>query len=207
MFHYLSSPRLDLDCFVPYDHIREFYPIQLTDQALGLSLWTDIDVEIHRDHQGQVHADYASADKISDLQIHHSRQWQGFVSAQEYQHYKILAPWFCRANRPVKFQMVPSLEILNLSPVVTVLPGHLDFVYQSAMHVNTLWHVGTEGVSQLLQAGLPLVRLVPLTPVRLRVHCHSVTMEEYHRLTYTPKFGGLYRERVVRQKQHGCPFA
>lgn len=205
----MFTKKLYLDCYTVYEHIAEFYPIQWRSGQLNLPLWTDITVEIYRDAQGLIRSDYATADRVSALHPHDPLQWEGYISSQHYQHYKILAPWHIEASEPVKFVMSPHHDMLAHAGHITVPPGDIDFVYQRAIHVNTFWHTDQRGcASQLLTAGTGLVQLTPLLPRDVRVRIHAVTLEEFNRKNYTPKFLGLYRERQERdQERRGCPFA
>jgi hypothetical protein len=205
----MFTKKLYLDCYTVYEHIAEFYPITWHNQQLHLHLWTDVSVEIHRDKGGQIRSDYATADRVSALQPHDPQQWQGYIDSQQYQHYKILAPWHIEASEPVKFVMSPHPDMLAHMGAVTVPPGDIDFVYQRAIHVNTFWHTDAQGdASHLLTAGTGLVSLTPIEPRHIIVRTHCVTLDEFNRKNYTPKFLGLYRERYARdQERKGCPFA
>lgn len=206
MLKHLFARPIYLDCYTVYEHIAEFYPLRTDSRGITMRLWTDLCVEIHRDRQGMIRSDYSSADRVSGLQIHDPRQWEGYVDTQRYQHYKILAPWHIEATEPVLFQMTPARGILEHVSAVTVPPGLIDFVNQRALHVNTFWSAGVEGeLSYFLPAGTELVTLTALTdrPVVIRTHC--ITLDEFTAKNYTPKFMGLYRERVRIESK--CPFA
>jgi hypothetical protein len=160
-------------------------------------------VEIYRDAQGLIRSDYATADRVSALHPHDPLQWQGYIDSQQYQHYKILAPWHIEASEPVKFIMAPHEDMIAHTGAITVPPGDIDFVYQRAIHVNTFWHTDLRGsASHLLTAGTGLISLTPLVPRQVHVRIHAVTLDEFNRKNYTPKFQGLYRER-----ERTCPFA
>jgi hypothetical protein len=192
-----------------YNHIAEFYPITWDGTSLSIPLWTDFDIELGRDQQGFIRSRYSPADRVSSLQIHDPQQWQGYVDTQQHQHYKILSPWHIEASRPVRFHLTPHEHMLRIADLVTVPPGQIDFVYQRAIHINTFWHAGPDGnLSHLLEAGTGLARLTPVEPVQVVVRVHSVTLAEFDMRNYTPKFMGLYRERVTRdQDSKGCPFS
>jgi len=171
--------------------------------SFTLPLWTDIAIELTGRPSG-IEARYACADQLTQLEIHDPSQYRGFVDLLQYQHYKILAPWYIRSNKDTLWNFQQSTW--NHGPwlgTMNILPGQVDFVYQNVVHINTLWKLGAQGrTSTMIPAGTPMIQLSARTEEEVDLRTHAVTIAEYNKMMYVPKFQGLYKENKAKR----CPF-
>ena len=183
--------------------------IDMYANSYTLPLWTDINVEL--DYTGREPKDgYTCADTITKLVGHDSKQWEGFLDPNKFHHYKIMAPWYMRGKDNVSWSYTQSTwshgHLLN---DVTILPAQLNFKYASAINVNAMFHIGpTRRNSIFLEAGLPLVNLVPISDRKVDLRIHPVTQDEFNKYMYLGKFNGWNKEvqkyRDTPSKK--CPF-
>lgn len=167
-----------------------------------LPLWTDITVEMQRGSRG-LESRYMCADGLSTMEIHDQSQYKGYVDANQYQHYKLRSPWLLFSKSDIFWNFhQASWHHGDWLGTMNILPGQVDFKFQHVVHINMLLRNSDTGrTSMMLPAGLPMVMLSPRTEKEVDLRVHSVTMPEFNRMLYMPKFSGLYKENKDK-----CPF-
>lgn len=167
-----------------------------------LPLWTDVTVEMQRSQRG-LESRYMCADGLSTMETHDNSQFRGYVNPDLYQHYKLRVPWIIYSKSDIFWNYnQASWHHGDWLGTLNILPGQIDFKYNHIAHINMLLKISDTGrTSMMLPAGLPMVMLSPRTEKEVDMRLHSVTMQEFNRMLYMPKFTGLYKENKSR-----CPF-
>jgi len=176
-----------------------------------LPLWTDVAVELSHIENVKIWK-YQFADNTSIIQLHDYESFAGMVDPNLYQHFKIISPWVLSSKKETPFLMTQPVWTGGDSLCKYVnLPGVVEFKYQYSINVNTMWEYIPGQVRQVtLEAGMPLVHLIPLTEDRVEIRCHEISTEEFNKKHHPiVKFKGSHRERKLRLNSNepsGCPF-
>jgi len=133
-------------------------------QGFVLPLWCDYSLIV--DRAGDT-VGYAGAGSNA-ASLHDARQSQGVLDS--FYSIKLHSPWVFRCNKDIKFIAVQNTYAVN-SEFYSVPPAVVDFYHQGATNIFVLINRNQESKELILNAGLPLVRYIPLTeePVELRV--------------------------------------
>jgi hypothetical protein len=122
---------------------------------------------------------------------------------------KLVSPWVFRETTGVKFLWLGaewSLDKLEIK----VLPGVINFDIISDINVNLMFPV-RDGIFTI-NAGLPLVHLVPLSDKNLKVTNHIVTEQELNKIRINSSLTSFFGWRKAlqlrkRNRERGtCPF-
>jgi hypothetical protein len=119
---------------------------------------------------------------------------------------KINTPWMVREKEGINFYLSdPIWNKENNLNSIRVLPGIINFKYQTAVNANILLSTVNERVE--LNHGEPLIQLIPLSDRDIDIRCHLVTTEELEKMNSVftiSSFGNRYSKI---KKVHGdkCP--
>jgi hypothetical protein len=188
--------------------------IDMYNNSFILPLWSDVSIEMYLSVDGVKQWRYNFSDNISNLEVHHESQFTNFIDYQKYQHIKFQPRWKLKESKGIKFYVThPTWNMGHTNFKFQVLPGVLNFKYQTSIAINTLWKypdVLEKIDSTLLEADTPLAHIIPLTDKPVNIKTHIVTQEEFNRHSgSTSKFSGIYRENkkiIDRNEKSKCPF-
>jgi hypothetical protein len=97
--------------------------------------------------------------------------------------------------------------MLNITNDFNLLDGVLDFKYQNGTNINFFLN-NTIRNQVLLEAGTPMLHMIPLTEKKLEIKLHLIEEIEYTKMfalnNATPKFSGNYAEK--KKLNATCPF-
>ena len=144
--------------------------LELHRHSFVLPSWADIYIE--RTQQSRL--DYGSnnpqqpieitielADR-STIETHPAEQYGAFIQADQWQHVKILSPWYFEHQEPLRWAWTqPTWALNQFMGDIIILPGIMDFNQQHHTHVNLL--IRRAPGSLLIPAGTPLIQLTPMT--------------------------------------------
>jgi hypothetical protein len=183
--------------------------VDLYSNSFSIPLWSDISIEMELIADQKIWR-YKFADKKSWLDSHDQQQYNGIVDYSKYQQLKFNPPWFLEEKSGVKFMMSQhTWNIVEESSNFTVLPGIIDFKYQSSVNISTMVRYPEVGLlSMMFEAGTPLVHLTPLTDKRVEIKTHLISATEFERKHPMTKFVDNYKERKTRidEQESKCPF-
>lgn len=138
---------------------------------------------------------------------HPSWQWGNHSLFKGYHHLKISSPWRFREKTGAKFMMTNSFW--NDPQTNYFVPnGILDFKYQTTTNIN-IWipknKFGGSG-KFLLEAGNPLVQIIPLEDKEIVIHMQEVSDDVFYgdELDYIFTQKGMYYKRKnILSKREG----
>ena len=89
-----------------------------------------------------------------------------------------MSPWLIKEKTGIQFYVTnPFWNNPDLMDKLFITTGILDFKYQCATHVNSF--IKKQNANILIQAGTPLVHMIPITEKKVKVKCHTVTAQEH----------------------------
>ena len=183
--------------------------IDLYRQSFTIPLWSDLALDLDSS-TGEKKWRYNFADKETPAVPHSTIEFDGANTFKDYQHLKIVSPWFLREKSGVTFLM--SQHTWNLSKYLstfTVLPGVMDFKYQHSININTFFAYKDTKSSILIPAGTPMAHLTPLTEKEVEIKCHTIDTVKFNTMLNIPTFNNNYkktRAMAVERESKKCPF-
>lgn len=145
-----------------------------------IPLWSDI--AIKTEESGKCSYDYSVSMRAPDIapgEFHSPMQLN--YNFKDFIHFKFVSPWLFREKTGVKFLFSePSWNMENHLNKLHVLPGIADFKTQNASNIN-VFLPKTDNYF-VLEAGTPLVQLIPISEKSIELEIHEVGEEEYRRI-------------------------
>jgi hypothetical protein len=173
--------------------------VDLFKNTINIPLWQDFHIKYDK---GQViDVDVPGVPKGNEqhfIQQHHPDQWNGAFKG--YTHVKLMSPWLVTAEGPyrdIPFLLhAPSWHHTEQLGMFNVLPGELNFAYQSATAINMFLQPTLGPAEITLEAGNIIAYLTPLQhDVKIEIETKWVTEEEWRSLMkHHFTFDGFYRK-------------
>lgn len=130
-------------------------------------------------------------------------------------HLKFVSPWCVEEKTGVKLLWTAPTWNQYPTPIPSICPGITTHKYQDTMNLNTFWpKVDRE---YMIEAGAPMVHLIPLTDAKVEFKIHEVDESEFYKKTnrsyamYNWSFHNAYQKGVKKmkekeKKESKCPF-
>jgi len=179
--------------------------------AISLNMWCTLDFHIDSKNKKW---EWNAAMPLRAHGEHKPKQYGSFLPPDNYDHFKIGTPWFFKTSRHVKFAWVDSFWCRNT--MAYFFPNAIvDYFYQHTTDVNMFFSYGDKPYSFTIQAGQPMIFLIPLTEEKVEIRNHLVSVQEIER--YAPVDVGVssaFNRYQIRKKhtdkllsqQKKCPF-
>jgi hypothetical protein len=181
-------------------------------KGLTIPMWCDLKIDIMPDEK-YLKSEFSSEDYYSES--HNIQQMKGYLD-EGYFHIKLISPWIFRCKENVDFVWTQHTWNFSNPSSIIIPPAVVDYKYQSGTNINMFVNMKQTTKNILIEAGQPMINIVPLSDQKLKIHHHLVSSEELRRI-YTPygfkffAFNGLYDkikkmtdERESSEKK--CPF-
>jgi len=172
-----------------------------------LPMWCDLSLKVGK--LGSKSYEYIFADGMSKAMVHPAYQRGELYPEEKYQHFKIETPWIFSCEEDINFIYAEPTWNIDAPEIVKVLPGVLNFKYQTSCNVNTIWSRQADDMFYTVDFKQPLAHLIPVTERKVELKLHLVSSEKFwslgrrvSRLTFLNKYANLKRELKIR----GCPF-
>ena len=126
--------------------------------------------------------------------IHDPEQTDNIFLKNKIQHIKLNSPWHFRTNKLVNFTWIdPFWNKIdqNSDKEFTILPGLIEFRYQTGTEVNLVFSTSGEKRVINISTGEPLVMLVPNTDEQIIIKTHLIGPNEWHKFDGGGKFFNL----------------
>ena len=165
-----------------------------------LPLWSDLIVDVNK--EGYF---YVFADKKSFSQEHNPKQHGN--SFNNFHHMKIISPWYVVEKSGIKFAFLePTWDWAKERHSLRILPAVVSYDLQSATNINIFLEKKEKEYRVQIDAGEPIVHLIPLTDKKVNLKTHIVDQAEYDLIsTRNPptKFVGSFEvyKKFMRNKK------
>lgn len=181
--------------------------IDLYRSGFIVPMWADLAVEIGE--IGSPSYRYQYADARSEAMHHPTYQRGSAFPEEKYQHLKFSVPWYLQCKEDINFLFSAPTWNMESPEKFTVLPGVLNFKYQGAVNINTLWVREIALRRQLLPFGSPLAQLIPVTEQKIVLEHHLLDTSEFENMRCMGRrvsFTSNYRKLKQVMEVGGCPF-
>ena len=185
--------------------------------------WTDFKVTTNSKGDGHIHLyDSASAHQSQPTgespQGQSHPRWQLGENNPAFNsliHLKFITPWRIEEKTGCKLLWIAPTWNQYPTVVPSVAPGITEYKYQDTVNVNTFWPKADR--RHTIEAGTPLVHLIPLTDAKVEFKIHEVDESEFFKKTsksysmYNWSFHNAYQKGVKKikekeKKESKCPF-
>jgi hypothetical protein len=161
-------------------HCRGF--IDLYKDSIIIPFWGKLKIDISDNIRKNVkwECNYEIYTK-QPIQVHNELEYKGFTN-NCYQHMKIISPWKCRTNKYVKFILTDPLYNRTDLNEYSVLPGVVDFKYQTSTHVNIMTEYKNDDRFIIFDPLTPMAMLTPISEENIIIKTHLIDFSEYQNL-------------------------
>lgn len=178
--------------------------IDLYKKAIVLPLASDVSLELGPTGDGFFR--WASADNSVSVVEHPIPQRGSYLPNDRYQHIKMGSPWFVQCDEDVEFMFFQPTYNFETPETFIIPPAVINFKYQNATHVNIFLPRNAGTKKLLLEAGQPIVGLVPLTDRPIEMRFHLVTQNEIHEMARNiTTFSNSYARHKDKLNGKKCP--
>ena len=176
-------------------------------QGAMMPMWSDCEVVVGEAGSGEFRYQYSNGYSVAQSHAENQRGTQ--YPNCDYLHLKFESEWRLRCEEDIDFLVTAPVWNHNTPENFTILPGSLNFKYQPFLNINVLFRRKPTTEKYLIQFGLPIAHLVPLTERKVVIKTHLVSSDEIKRMSavgaYTT-FAGKYQNNKRLLKASGCPF-
>ena len=133
---------------------------------------------------------------------HHNDPWRTVVVPYW------ISPWIFSTKQEIKWSWIQNTWALNELKEFTIPPAVVDYKHNNFTHINMFIHKNTNKSKVLINAGTPLINLVPMSDKKVKIHTHydpdrfDAIQQLNTRFSYT-KF---YNKKKKLTKEKKCPF-
>jgi hypothetical protein len=171
-------------------------------------LWSALKVAIGEKGSGAYHYQYA--DEFSMAHVHGQSQRGAFLPDHDYQHLKLIAPWYIHCDEEVSFYSVQPTWNMSTFVDYSVLSGVLEFKYQNVVNINLMFSRGSAQKMVEIPLGQPLMHIMPLDkrPVEIKIIVDQNRYNKMVSLNRALSFNNAYKDKktIAKSQTHGCPF-
>ena len=174
--------------------------------GFNIPLWTDVIIETDLD--GSYKYQMALGMDPSPVS-EHGREQMG-PEFDELIHMKLHNPWTFSEKTGVEFYFAPAWwNQIKLLPNMFVPPAIINFKYQVGAEINLFFPRINNRME--LDAGQPMVQLIPLTEHDIDIRCHLISKDEMNTqnsLHANTTFHNAYKLKKIalQVKEKKCPF-
>jgi len=177
--------------------------------GITIPLWSDFLINIRGKQTS-----WKFSDQNTEMMSHLFIQMNNYLNGDEYFHYKIFSPWSFKCKEDVNFMWVQSTWSFNKPEEIIIPPAIIDYKYQIGTNINFFGKYVAENTKKdiLIEAGQPMVNIIPLSERKLKFHNHLIGQDEYNKIVMPykiqSKFHSLYnnRKKFLDKKESKCPF-
>lgn len=149
---------------------------------------------------------WASANVSTRIVVHPEFQRGAFLPDANYQHFKIEMPWSVTCDEDVEFAMTQPTMNFESPNTFLIPPAVVNFKYQTGVNVNMFIPRTLDMQRLTLEAGQPMLALIPLSDREVSVKHHLVSQKELEAVERnTVTFMGMYKRHKSRKNGMTCP--
>lgn len=142
-------------------------------------MWTDMLFETSPIGQSDYRWEFS--DHMSTGVVHQSMLRGDFLSDREFSHLKIMVPWVIECSDP-DIKWILQQPSWNMKGMPYITPsGVVSFKHQHSCHVNIFALKKDTPSKFMIEAGHPILQLIPMSNKKIDIRCHVVSKEEYDR--------------------------
>lgn len=166
-----------------------------------LPMWTDMRIVV--DPKGETGVAWQFADMRSNATAHSAVQRGSFLPDADYAQVKLSPPWILKSKESVVWIMFQPTYSFDAPDKLIFLPGMVDFQWDTNVNIQ-LASPRLEGRHNLIsiEAGTPLMTMLPMTDKEIEFRHHHVTRDEMMRRDHAPvKFNGdgMFMRKLVKR--------
>lgn len=169
--------------------------IDLYTKGFIVPMWSDLAIKTSQVHET---IEYQFADNRSQIEFHNHQQRGDYLNYKQYNHFKIICPWYVETNEDIDWMMVPCTW------------NHNPFDYHISLGTMNLHRVPFLNIqcfvpyldkTFIIEQGTPMIQLVPLSSKPIDLKLHLITPEELdhkrksNRISFTDSYRKVWKKR------------
>jgi hypothetical protein len=187
-------------------------------KGITIPMWTDASLGVAKvdgayGEQYQIISEFGDGPQ-TNCEVHRPEQMStDFLPEAEYINFKIHTPWVFETDDEIEWVWTQPTYNFSHPDIFTILPGVIEFKYNHNVFLNLSMRksLGGEALMLNLDAGDPMVNLIPLTDKPVDVKLHLVSKEQwFEKFSETNHvfFKGNYKKliKLRKEKESKCPF-
>jgi len=144
--------------------------------GIVVPLWGELEIEISSIKENTYKWEFSNKD--IDVQQHLTDQWDGFSQGKRH-NFKLISPWAIKMREAIRFSYSqPIWSQKEFFEHFTILPGVLEFKYQSSVELNYIVCPKKEKVVFRIPALTPMVMMHPMTERKIQIRHHLMNKED-----------------------------
>jgi hypothetical protein len=207
---WLNLPKSDFD-YEFMDQTRNMKTcVGFTDffqNSVCIRLWSDLAIKLSKEDNTEIYWKYKFSDPKNKIHTHVRDEFNGFLD-MNYQQLKIETPWRFKCKEDVNWLFVGNPYSKNLNNDMNILPGILNFKYQTTTNIQLILKVENNQAEKIFTHNTPLVNLFPMSDKKIVIHNHLVSSEEYKKIaTHLGSFENSYKKmkNIFKINESKCP--
>lgn len=175
--------------------------IELHKRGLIMPMWSDLVMEV-------INGNYRYQMALEDYGLNGGMSILWHNAEQHGNHYndkislKITSPWKLREKTGVDFLYTPyTWATAKTLPKIQFLNGMLNFKHQASTHIQGFLPIEDQQCRMEIEAGEPLMQLIPLSDKKIEPHIHVVTDAEFEKFKYLEATFKFQRSHITKIKQ------
>jgi hypothetical protein len=201
---WLKNTKKDFDLeFYKYSTIKKCIAlIEMYKHGAVIPMWSDFALSV-QDKQVK----WQFADNQTGMESHENREWETFANPNQFQHFKIISPWFFNTKKLNKFYWTKPFWNFPLKSDYEIATGIIDFKYNHATNIN-FFIDHTKNNNILIKAQTPLIHIIPLSDYKLVIKNHLVDNLKELKFLKSYTFQNSYTTKKLKdiKDQKKCPF-
>lgn len=157
--------------------VRHCYGIKKTlTNGFVIPLWSDFIIKIYPDKNYT----FQFSDGKSTASVHDKPQYEGLLDDSLL--LKVNTPWACKSNVSKDFYMTQPIYHTGYYTDYMVLPGFLNFFYNSTLNIFLVFKVKPEPYQVLIPVGTPLAHVITEDNAILKAKTEVVSFAKFDAL-------------------------
>lgn len=178
--------------------------IETYKHGMILPLWSDLAIRTDGGHDWEI----KFSDIKSNIEVHDARQWSAYADADKFTQYKLMSPWAVKTKEDIMWSFSKATWNFNPDNPLHILNGVIGFQTQHSTHINIIMPLD-QAPSRVIQAGQPMIHMLPLTEKEIVIKKHLISEDEYalkHTGRFTYAFTKGFKKAMAIKKEKKCPF-
>lgn len=179
------------------------------DNAVILPMWSDVNIMISDNRGATLSYEWNSSDSRLQIHEHDKRQYDGLFAGASYSNMKFVSPWCFKTKEHIKFDYSPVFWNSKKAHEIIVMPGIIDFKYQTATNLNCLVEHRQVRREINLRFNDPMAIIRPLDDRKLKFKNHLVDEYEFKKLSNWPQtwYNRYFmKKKIIMENERKCPF-
>lgn len=203
----LPMPHIDLQTLEGRPNMRGCSGFtSMFGKGVMIPLWSDLLIDMTP--EGDTGYRWSFADNETHAVAHETYQRGEYLPEEKYSHMKIDSPWAFHCDEDIDWVWQQPAWNFDNPEEVLVPPAIVNYNQFSDTNLNIMAVKGPERKQLMLEAGQPMVHLIPLDGRKVEIKTHLVSREEFVNIIKGKNGQSKFIKNWIYNKNNKlkCPF-